>query len=400
LIAVVVFEVKIGFDELDYQFHVAKNNPEHVSEFHDHSITEALDEMITNPSLRLKRYFKSSLYPTEPIPLRAELKEKIQSELSNGSWPWWFAVPEELDYQAKKESLLNQYNLFIAKRPNSRRMAIALYYKALLSEYSPDVNLLGQKEKLQFYSDYPFDQPQDIWEWLYTEFDNNPESLEARWRLAKHRAGDKEFKQADDLLAKAQTMLEAERSKLLEAEQAPSGGLFSLFRPPADSAMTVPKLNELQRRLNQLRVLISSENRTDEPGSIERLAKFVMLNPHAPDYAQHLVGLFEQTEDGDRLRDNILLAQAKLVADEQLRAEKLSELHKQYDQTDGGMLALYELGLLKISLWRQKDESDSELKKEYLNEARATLTSFVGSYPNSFYAEQVKKNLDGLPTAE
>ena len=46
--AVVMFEMKIGFDELDYQLYVAKNDPEQVEEFHEHSITEALDE--TDPA--------------------------------------------------------------------------------------------------------------------------------------------------------------------------------------------------------------------------------------------------------------------------------------------------------------------------------------------------------------
>jgi hypothetical protein len=161
--------------------------------------------------------------------------------------------------------------------------------------------------------------------------------------------------------------------------------------------MTIPKLNELQRRLSELQVLVSLQNRTEEPGSVERLAKFVMLNPHTSDYAQHLVGLLEQTENGDRLRDNILLAQAKLVADEQLRAEKLVEIHTQYGQTDAGTMALYELGLLKISLWRQQDESNTELKKKDLEEAKSTLTDFISSYPDHFCAEQVKKNLEDLP---
>ena len=399
LIAVAVFELSIGFDELDYQLYVAKNNPELASEFHDHSITEALDKTIGDPVTR--KELDDSFYPVDPIARRAELKreiqEQIQNQLSYNPWPDWFIVSPELMYQAKRLWLLRQYDLFISERSNSRRMPTALYYKGLLSEYSPDTNVLGQKEVLHFYSDYPHRRSESTWLDLYRDFGNSAESLEARWRLAKHWAGRKEFKEADELLAKAQTMLTAELSKLLEAEQTPSDNLFSLFRSPADSVMTVPKLNELQRRLNQLRILISSENRTDEQGSIERLAKFVTLNPHASDYAQHLVGLLEQTEDKDLLRDNILLAQAKLIADEQLRAEELGELHKEFQRTDGGMLALYELGLLKISLWRQQDESNSELKKTHLDQARATLTSFIGLYPNSFYAEQVKKNLAGLP---
>jgi len=395
--AIAVFEVKTGFAELDYQLYVARNNPEQTSEFHDHSITESLDETITNPAVR--KYLAGFFYPAEPIALRAELKREIQIQLSYDRWPSWFIVPQELKYQAKKQWLFEQYELFISRRPKSRRMPMALYYKALLSEYGPDIKLLGQKEVLHFYSDYPYERSREIWYRLYRQFGNSQESLEARWRIAKHWAGQGRFEQADELLAQAQTML-CERLKLLEKEQTQTETLFSPFRPSADSAMTAFKLTELQRKLKQLRNLISAENRTDETASAKRLAKFVMLNPHAADYAWHLDKLLKQAGDDDRLRDNILLAQAKLVADEQLRAENLSQLHKKFQDTDGGMQALYELALLKIRLWRQQSESNLETKRQYLAQARATLTSFLALYPNSIFTEQAKKNLDDLPTVE
>jgi hypothetical protein len=101
--------------------------------------------------------------------------------------------------------------------------------------------------------------------------------------------------------------------------------------------------------------------------------------------------------DGDRLRDNVLLAQAKLIADEQLKAEKFDELYSKYQDTDGGMLALYELGLLKRRRWSQQDDASPEQKNIYLAETRATLESFLSLYPNSYCAEQVKEILDGLP---
>jgi len=395
LIAAVVFEVRIGFDELDYQLYVAKNSPEQISEFHDHSMTEALDKTITNPAIR--KYLAGFFYPTEPIPLRAELKREIQVQLIHYRWPHWLIVPKELDYQVKKRWLFEQYDLFINRRFKSRRMPIALYYKALLSEYSPDIAVLGQKEILHFYSDYPYERSREIWYRLYSRFNRSPESLEARWRIAKHWAGQGKFEQADKLLAEAQTQLR-KQLKLLEKEQPQSDTFFSPFRPPADSAMTAFKLSELQRKLNQSRNLISEENRTDEPGTKKRLAKFVMLNPHASDYAWRLDELLAQMGDNDPLRDNILLAQTKLIADDQLQVEKLSQLHEECQDTDGGMQALYELGLLKISLWRQQSESNLEQKKKYLSDARATLTSFISLYPDSFCAEQVKKNLDDLPT--
>jgi len=396
VIAVVVFEVAIGFDELDYQLYIARNNPEQAGAFHDHSITDALDETVKDPTT--KKYLESFFYPTEPIALRAELKREIQIQLSyDDRWPDWFIVPDALKYQDEKERLLREYDIFIIKRPNSRRMSIALYDKALLTEYSPNTNLLGQKEILHFYSDYPHEKAARIWWALFQDFGNSPESIEARWRVAMQWAGRGMFEQADELLIQAQVMLETELAELRTAERAPSGRLFGLFQPPPDSAMTILKLNDLQRRIHQSRILISTENRTDEPESIDRLAEFVLLNPHAPDYSQHLKGLLEQTGDGDPLRDNILLAQAKLIADELLRADTLGDVHEQYRQTDAGIKALYELGLLKISLWRQQEDTNVEIKTKYLEEARATLTSFIELYPESFHVEQVKKNLDGLP---
>jgi len=397
VIAFAVFEVKIGFAELDYQLYVAKNNPEQITEFHDHTITNALDETITNPAV--KKYLAGFFYPTEPIQLRAELKKEIQIQLSQDRWPSWFIIPQELRYQAKRQWLFEQYDLFISRRFVSRRMPIALYYKALLNEYSPDIKMLGEKEVLHFYSDYPHERSREIWYQLYSKFTGSPESLEARWRIAKHLAGQGRFMQADELLAEAQTMT-AEQLKLLEAQQTQDETFFGLFRPPADSAMTPFKLTELQRKLNHLRNLISSENRTSEPDTEKRLARFVILNPHSQQFPKQLDELLQQMLDNDPLYDNVLLAQIKLIADEQLRAEKLGQLHKNFPDTDGGMQALYELGLLKIALWRQQSDSNLEQKKKLLAETRATLTSFISLYPDSFCAEQVEKNLDNLPTID
>jgi len=192
--------------------------------------------------------------------------------------------------------------------------------------------------------------------------------------------------------------LVAERLNQLEEQKTANGTFFSQFRPPAESVITTSKLTELQRKLNLLHNLISSQNRTSDPSSAARLAKFVLLNPHSLNYNRELEGLLIQMDQNDPLRDNVLLAQTQLIADEQLRADKLSELHRRYQDTDGGMQALYELGLLKRRLWSQQDDSNPEQRKRYLAETRATLTTFINLYPASFFAEQVRKNLDDLPS--
>lgn len=394
IIAVVVFEVAIGFDELDYQLYVAKNNPENVAEFHDHNITEALDRTTRDPSTQ--KFLQSFFYPTEQSAQRAELKRAMQIQLSYDRWPTWFKVPEEMEYQSKKEELLRQYDLFINKRPKSRRMPIALYFKAILSEYSPDLRVLGEEEVLRFHNDYPHERSAETWFKLYRDFGNSPESLEARWRIARLWAGRGIFDQADELLAQTQSLV-SEQLKLLRSKQRPDESIFGLFKVPPETVMTIPRLNDLQRRLDQLRVLIGKQNRTGQNNAAQLLAEFVVLNPHSLNYPQQLVRLLQRSKDTDPIRDNILLARAKLIENEHLRADELTKLYKEYQDTDGGVHALYELGLLKISLWRQQDESDTELKKKCLDEARAVLTSFLSSYPDSFYAEQAKRNLDGLP---
>jgi len=397
IITFVTFEKRVGFDELDYQLYVAKNNPETIAEFHDHSITEALDSTLTNPAV--KRYLEGFFYPTESIQLRAELKREIQNQLSHDRWPSWFIIPEQLRYQIKRQSLFEQYDLFISLRPQSRRMPIALYCKAMLSEYMPDVEVLGQKEILHFYNDWPHERSRETWYKLYEEFGNSPESLEARWRIAMHWAGQGRFEQAESLLSYAQAMT-AKYLEELSRQQQKSETLLSLFHPPPDSAMTAFKLTDLQRRLDQLRSLIGPENSKGKLGAEKRLAKFVRLDPHSNQFAQQLDELLAQMSPEDPLRDNVLLAKAELIADDQLRAETFEVLHKQYGETDGGIQAMYELALLKIQMWRQQEQTNAEQKKKYLSEARAILANFINLYPNSFYARQVKKNLEDLPVTD
>jgi hypothetical protein len=278
-------------------------------------------------------------------------------------------------------------------------MPIVLYYKALLTEYSPDYRVLDEKELLHFYSDYPFDRSREVWFRLYIEFGNSPESLESRWRIAMHWAGQGRFDEAEALIGDAQRLLD-ERLKVLAKDQPTEESMFSLFGAPADTVETISKLTELQRKLGQLQNLISPENRTAKPESGKRLARFVILNPHSPDYAGQLEEMLGEIGKNDPLRDNILLAQVKLIPDEQHRAERLAELYKQYTNSDGGMQALYELALLKIQFWRQQPDTNVERKKQFLADAKATLNEFLRMYPKSYCAEQVKKNLATLPAGD
>ena len=406
LLALGVFVWKIGFDELDYQLHVAQNNPDEVPEFRDQSIREVLDATITDPVE--KEYRSRYSYPTEPIPLREELKREIQIELIEDRWPSWLVLPDELLYQDRRDWLDTQYDRFVrpprsrwmpkalhneivARRARSSRMPIALYFKAMLHEYSPDLRRIQQDETLHFYTDYPQDRASRIWFRLYNEFGDSPESAEARWRGARQLAGQKELEMARGLLDEADAIAREELAAREQMEETPSESLFSAFRPPADTAMTLQKLRDLIRRIHELRCLIGRENLTDAKGSLDRLAEFVLINPHSLDYERRVDVLLAALGEKDPLRDNLLLEKAKLIADDQHRAKQLGDLSREFQNTDGGMQALYELCRLNIGLY-QRDP-----KKENLLQATNMLTSFLSLYPESFYTPQVKKNLEDLP---
>lgn len=415
LLALLVFDWKIGFDELDYQLYVAQNNPGEVPEFRDHSIREALDHTITDPT---EKEYRSEFFPTERIPLREDMKKEIQTYLARDDrlaredrWPSWLVVPEELRYQEKRESLNLQYDRFInpprgrwmpevihrriiERRSGSRRMPIALYYKGLLNEYSPDPRQIQQDETLHFYSDYPYEFSLRIWFSLYNRFPRSLESAEARWRLAYRLAGKRELEKARTLLREAWEMIQQQLERHETASSAPDDSLFSAFRSPADTAMTLGELRDLQGRIYGLQTLIGDENLMGPEGALDRLATLATLNPHSLDYERHLDTLLSQTGEQDGLRDNLLLEKATLIADDQGRAERLAELSRQYQNTDGGMQALYELTRLNIRLYQQ------ESRKENLQLARDMLNSFLSLYPESFYAVQVRRNLADLPRAE
>ncbi len=431
LLALAIFEWKIGFDELDYHFYIAPNNPEEVAEFRDQSIRPFLDQIIRDPATRqtLSGYF----LPTDPISLREKVKREIQIQMSGvfaweKPWPDWLTVPPELRFQDKRVWLNDQYDRFIqprkswwmpdsvhrelvARRSKSGRMAAALYFKAMLAELSPDLLRISQKEDLHFYSDYQQDRAVETWYQLYRSYSSAPESAEARLRVAQHLAERGVFTReeagagqdpnfcATVLLADANEI--AQRQLALQEKAAAasdSDSLLSAFKPPLRTVMTPGKLRELQRRIYDLQMLLALENRSGGPAADEHLARFIKLDPHSLDYERQLDALLAQLGPNEGLRDNVLLAKASLIPDDLLRAERLSQLNDQYPRTDGGMQALHELA--RLHLRQFQNEADTKKKKEYLAAARETLTGFVNLYPRSFYADQARQNLNGLPKPE
>ncbi len=398
LVAFSVFQFQIGFDELAYQRYVVKNNPESVAQFHDHSISEAIDEALHNPDTAA--YLTQGFFPRDPAVLRGEMKKEIVLQLSYGRWPSWMTVPEELDFQSCREHLSSQYEHYISGHAGGRRMPIALYYKALLADFTPDMAMVEENEVLRFYSDHPSEASSLVWYTLNAGYPGSPESIEARLRLAMRYAGSNNLEYARQLVSEALEMIPPTMQRLTQVDEKASS-YFNAFSSPLSSALTPFKLADVEFRLRRFRDLIAEQNVI--PGDSQsrlRLADFVLMNPYARDYKGRLNNFAQRLKPGDPLTDNVLLAQAMLVKDPYERSLRFQAVVEGYPNTDAGIQAMYELGRVKVRLWKDAGEGSPESKLQLLADSRATLTRFVQLYPTSTWADWARNILRDLPSIE
>lgn len=408
-ITVFVFQDGINLSELDYQLYIAKNTPETIEEFQNISISEALDDVLKSP--KRSSYFQPPFYPVETIALRGVLKKEIQNRLLLDRWPEWFVETGPTGYQGRKRQLLRQYDKFISpekqwwkpeivhttllkSRARIRRMPIALYYKAMLSELTPELNVLVEKEVLHFYDDYPQKENLPIWHRLFSEFPDSPESIEARWRRAVHLAGMEEFLHAQEMIDQGLEMIETRLEKSSKTSVAEAE---SIIREPAKTLITDYDLKRLKRKFQYLQSLISPENMGTDPNVRRLTAQFILLNPHDLSYKKQLDYLLDQTGPNNPLTDNIVLAQTLLISDVIQRAEQLGKVAKNFAATDGGIQAKFEQASVKLTIWKEQQLSDGE-KEKYLAEAQSGLKLFIKDYPNCYLAEMAQEKLSVLPS--
>jgi len=391
VLAIGLFSYLVKFDELDYQLYIAGNNPEKVPEFQDRSMTEAIDAAIYDNEIRSD--LAGLFYPTDTILLREELKKELKRALDREGWPFWFKVSDEMNYDKKRDKLLEQYNLFIEKRPKSDRLPIALYYKGMLSEYRPDVQKFEKTEVLHFCNSYPYNDAFGTWLELWSKHRDSLEALEAMWRLAMSHVDDGRFDKAMELCELADMFLANHQAQSKTDPKADT--IWTAFSKPAETVMTSVKLNELWVRVRKLELLIGPHNIGKDAASRDRLAGFVMLDDHRIDYPEQVEQLFGQIDKDDPLMDNVLLARAMLDPNLNSKAAKLIEITKNYFATDAGVQARFELGVLNVRLW--KDSMDQNLKDRYLKNARQILTDFKTEYPDSIFSDHAKTVLQGLP---
>jgi tetratricopeptide (TPR) repeat protein len=408
--SVVVFQRTVSLAELDYQLYIAGNDPDKFEEFYEQDLSTQIDAMV-NQILTDGTPF--GFYPTERDSLRKRLISDIQNELRRDRWLRGFERDDKFNYQKKRNDLLEQYTNFInppkkwwmpqivhnwltADEQRQDRLPIALYYKGILSDMEPDIMLVEQKEILRFKSKYPHRGSLQIWVRLYKDFGDSPESIEARWRIAKSLAGEGQFDRAEELCDISLNMIEKQLivspSQIVE-----TGKIFAVFKKPAKTVMDTAKLDDLKFRINELKSIINIENHQNIPENNEILAKFIMLNPNELDYLNNLEDIAKHLSKDSPLLDNIMLAKALMLKDTAEQSKELKNIADTYPKTDSGIHAIYELAVLRVNLWQKLPEDDQEIKTNYLLKAKEILNGFITANPEHYLTDEAAKILNSLP---
>jgi len=401
-----IFHFSIGMQERDYQAQVFRNNPSQINAFQNRSIVPLLEKEVAD---KIKE---------QPFLETDALKEQIRLNWRQSFFATRMDLPAPIDYltpaaaevfkfyQAKIDAIKQLDNFIAQASPHDRHVADAQYYRALLIDINVDLRALRDSDFLRFSSETPQPASEKAWKQILEQFPQADVSIEARYRLARLYAaaipqnpGDNfRFDQALILLNDARILGEKiiqERKILAAQENADPGFLADIFSQP-QPALTNEKLDALQITIGKLITLIDQENQLGLPIARERLAEFVGLDILNLDYESRLTELrLTATIPDDPLIDNIILAQTLLQTDVDLRIEQLTLITTDYDQSDGGALAMIELARLLMEKYLRSDyPGDRQVLR---SRSAELLQKILTNRPNSFLAQFAQKLLEELP---
>ncbi|MGE4285297.1 MAG: tol-pal system YbgF family protein [Phycisphaerae bacterium] len=391
VIGLFTFFDRIGLAEVEYKQYVSDNIPEMVEGFKPHDISAVLDRAVKNPMVSIDDAFLFSGIETLQ---RGQLVSELQEMLLLGSWPYWFIEncdSDFYDYEKKRSSIIEQYDAFIANHPKSPRGIPALYYKAMLKEYKPDIPALKELEQLRFYSSYPGTAAYSSWIKLYKDHPDSVEALEARWRIAMNLAGKQKFTTSASICREILNLAE-EKEKIVERSV---GDEAALFRRPPETVITPMDFRSIIFRTKYLLQFLSGDYLKEAP---EKLAEFLMLDKRSLNYRNRLALMDASLPADSALKDNVVLEIIKKDNSGLMLIEELEKFIQKTGRRDASGEAQYICGKTWARLWM--DNQSSLNSTEYLAKSRALLSTLIAEQPESLFVDEAKTILSELPAEE
>jgi hypothetical protein len=277
--------------------------------------------------------------------------------------------------------------IFLADYPKSRYVPNVLFIQARVLDTRLDERKLLQSTPVrELYFDYPHTQSEPVWTALYSDYPASPLRVAAGVRLAQLYLRRGEVTRSLDVL---RTVLgETENAAATVATQPAARFLGAATLDPGFDY----DVASYRREAAFLREMIA-ENCDDPKHGNEPLVTMARLDPHRPLFPEQLADLV-QSAAGGRLHDNLLAAQADLIADIHQRARHMESLLEQLPEGGDGraqiMLRLADLDL-------RADEADSRARRE---RGVLLLNQLVAGYAETSWARLARERLNSALPGE
>lgn len=323
-IPVVLFEGRVGRDELYYRLLERACGPRSARHFAD------VGKAAVIAGLAERRLAGSDGG-------RVELDE-IKSRLER----WWYLSPEEFSAEMTERQTglsRSQYEIsracdrFLRDFSKSRYVPCALYLKARALDMRLDGETFRTEGEVRHYYDFPSAASRDPWIRLVNQYPLSALSSVGRLRLAVFRAQEGRIAEAIGLLEEVERMGERDGE-----EAGRSAALFGVEAPEASLGISVERSVVGARKLGDLLGRNRDAGQGDAP-----LALLMRMDSRHRKYDSNLSLLRSRYPEAS-LVDNIELARAMHPQSRQLRIWQLSRFVAGRKEGDALERALFELG--------------------------------------------------------
>jgi hypothetical protein len=371
-VPVMLFETKVGRDELRYRVLESQYGPRARSYFREEDVrsrilehaqqrwlqdeTRDLRAVIDNIELQWELQL-------EPIP---ELKQQVADEELTALAAYQYEVVRACDE-------------FCRTRSHSRYIPNVLFLKGRALDMRVDILRFRREGVLSFYDDFVNPISEQTWATLLANYAQSPLAAVAMYKLANFRGRQGQVPQAVSLL---QTLIERFGKPGEPAGQGGEAGLlpqiFARKPPAATLDVHVPGVVEQARELLEL----LQANGDDPIWGYAPVAELLQLDRRSPWYDEKLESMLQKYR-GSLLEDNLALDLAMAAESVSRRISSLQELQGRYPRGDSLPELLFRLGeLLEV-----------DARPE---EARLAYTRVVQEHRESVWAVRAARRLGQL----
>lgn len=388
-VPIVIFEAKVGRDELYYRLLEHRFGPGSTLYFAERVDASDTIERIARKRLETAQSTNATLAAMQDV-----VRQQLQLQFSAIRDDWKHEAHNNMAVHAQQQhEAVEACQRFLRRYPRSRYASNVLYIEGRARDLRVDIGLFWRKGVVRYYEDFPSMSSRPIWERLADEYPDSPLADIAMYRSALLQARAGEMDTAADTLKRLIARLSVPATQSTQPESIESSIWHSLAKKPASETLSFFRPTDVLMQARKLLALIE-HNRDPQQ---KDLALQLLLNCDPVDRMyvanlRRLLGDMGSKYPLSDLRDNIEVQLAAAESSQSLKIKALeSVVQKLSEQKDSDALAQakYELGMAY--------QADNRM-----SDARVVFENVQNTQDDSPWAMEARRQLAemGAPTAD